>query len=61
MPKPDRLKLLCFLPDLDGGGAECTIVNLVNAFVAAGGTVALAASLNRAINTCSLSGPAVIP
>jgi hypothetical protein len=36
MPKPDRLKLLCFLPDLDGGGAERTIVNLVNAFVAAG-------------------------
>lgn len=31
-----RERILCFLPDLDGGGAQRTMVNLVNAFPAVG-------------------------
>jgi glycosyltransferase involved in cell wall biosynthesis len=36
------LKLLCFLPDLDGGGAQRTMVNLANAFVRDGQAAVLA-------------------
>jgi glycosyltransferase involved in cell wall biosynthesis len=38
------MHILCFLPDLDGGGAQRTVVNLANQFAAAGHEVMLAAT-----------------
>lgn len=44
------MRILCFLPDLGGGGAQRTVINLANRFAAAGHDVILAAT--------NLEGPA---
>src|ERR1041384_7617720 len=39
-----RMRILCFLPDFDAGGAQRTVINLANAFVAMGQDVELCAA-----------------
>jgi glycosyltransferase involved in cell wall biosynthesis len=41
---PIAMRILCFLPDLDAGGAQRTLINLANAFVEMGGDVQLCAA-----------------
>jgi glycosyltransferase involved in cell wall biosynthesis len=38
------MQIICFLPDLEGGGAQRTVINLANRFGAAGHDVTLAAT-----------------